>query len=147
MFASVITEPFLMTVICTEDAVSEVCYGLVEGMEENPVSMEACRQLREYFEGRRRVFQLPLAAPVTEFSGRVRNAMLSVPYGKTASYKDIAEMIGCPGGMRAVGQACHRNPLAIIVPCHRIVGSDGSVTGYAGGIEVKEYLLELEQKP
>jgi O-6-methylguanine DNA methyltransferase len=102
------------------------------------------RQLEEYFAGRRRQFDLPLDLRGTDFQQRCWRALLKIPYGETRSYADIARAIGNPAAVRAVGLANGQNPIAIIVPCHRVIGSDGSLTGYGGGLEVKRKLLELE---
>ncbi len=102
-------------------------------------------QLREYFDGRRRRFELPLAPDGTPFQQTVWQAMRKVRYARTVSYGELARVIERPNAGRAVGHACGANPLSIIVPCHRIVGSDGSLTGYAGGLKNKQYLLSLEQ--
>lgn len=106
---------------------------------------QATALLDEYFAGRLRKFDLPLAPYGTEFQRRVWVALPSVAYGETASYKAIAEAIGCPLGVRAVATAIAANPLSILLPCHRIIGSDNSLTGYAGGLKAKEYLLHLEK--
>lgn len=106
----------------------------------------ACRQLDEYFAGRRTAFDLPLAAAGTAFQQRVWSALRQIPYGRTASYGDIARAVGVPGAARAVGAANHVNPLAIVVPCHRVVGANGSLTGYGGGLDRKRWLLELEAR-
>lgn len=102
-------------------------------------------QFNAYFAGRLRTFELPLAARGTEFQQQVWQALTRIPYGQTRSYADIAETIGNPKAVRAVGAANGRNPLAIIVPCHRVIGRDGSLTGYAGGLAIKQFLLNLEQ--
>ena len=102
------------------------------------------RQLAEYFAGERREFELPLAPEGTPFMRRVWAELVKVPYGAIATYGEIAERIGNPGGSRAVGLANNRNPIAIIIPCHRIIGSSGKLVGYAGGVELKERLLALE---
>lgn len=102
------------------------------------------RQLREYFAGKRREFDVPLALEGTPFQRRVWQALLGVGYGRTATYADIARAIGQPKAVRAVGLANGRNPIPIIVPCHRIIGSDGTLTGYGGGLPIKRKLLELE---
>jgi O-6-methylguanine DNA methyltransferase len=102
------------------------------------------RQLEEYFAGRRRRFDLPLDVRGTEFQRRCWQELLKIPYGETRSYADIASAIGNPPAVRAVGLANGQNPIAIVVPCHRVIGSDGSLTGYGGGLEVKRRLLELE---
>jgi len=110
-----------------------------------PVLEEAAWQLAEYFSGRRREFDLPLLPRGTAFQRGVWAALLTIPYGETASYGQIAAQIGNPHSCRAVGMANHRNPLPIFIPCHRVVGADGSLTGYAGGLEIKAFLLSLEQ--
>ena len=100
----------------------------------------------EYFDGKRKIFDLPLKPEGTEFQLKDWNALREIPYGETRSYKDIAIAIGNPKACRAVGTANHNNPISIIIPCHRVIGSDGSLTGYGGGLDKKTYLLELEQK-
>lgn len=102
-------------------------------------------QLGEYFEGRRTSFDLPLAASGTDFQERVWATLRTIPYGQTWTYGQLAEAIGRPGAARAVGLANGRNPISIVVPCHRVVGSTGSLTGYAGGMERKAFLLSLER--
>ncbi len=111
-----------------------------------PVLLETIRQLQEYFEGKRKVFALPLKPIGTEFRQKVWKALLTVPYGATATYKDIAIAVGCPQGPRAVGGANHHNPISIIIPCHRIVGASGELTGYGGGLDRKSFLLDLEKR-
>lgn len=130
-------------------ALTHLCFGLEkapEGAElgESPLLFEAAGQLDEYFKGRRRAFDLPLAPFGTEFQLRVWAELRRIPYGETCFYAQMAEALGQPGASRAVGQANNRNPLAIIIPCHRVLGRDGHLTGYAGGVEIKEYLLKLE---
>lgn len=110
----------------------------------DPLIAEALRQLREYFAGARREFELPLAPAGTPFQLRVWAALRRIPYGKTASYGEIAAAVGCPKGPRAVGMANNRNPIAIFIPCHRVIGANGKPVGYAGGLEAKRRLLELE---
>ena len=105
---------------------------------------EARRQLVEYFAGSRQSFDLPLAARGTPFQQRVWQQLRAIPYGETISYAELARRIGSPTAVRAVGAANGRNPIAIIVPCHRVIGSDGTLTGYAGGLDAKRTLLELE---
>lgn len=107
---------------------------------------ETQRQLDEYFSGNLRKFDLPIKAFGTDFQRRVWQALLDVPYGRTAHYKDIAAIVGLPHGVRAVASAIGANPLSILVPCHRVIGSDGSLTGYAGGLGAKSYLLQLESR-
>jgi methylated-DNA-[protein]-cysteine S-methyltransferase len=106
----------------------------------------AAIQLEQYFAGERTEFSLDLELEGTAFERRVWEAVSAIPYGSTATYAEIAERIGRPGACRAVGRANAMNPVAIVVPCHRVVGSDGSLTGYAGGIEMKRALLALEAR-
>lgn len=112
---------------------------------ETPLILEAAAQLTQYFNKERTVFDLPLALGGTSFQASVWNALLTIPAGETRSYKDIAAMIGKPKATRAVGMANHNNPVVIIVPCHRVIGQSGALTGYGGGLPVKKYLLELER--
>jgi len=107
---------------------------------------EVVRQLQAYFRGELREFDVPLALQGTEFQRRVWNALRGIPYGETISYLQLAERIGNPKAVRAVGLANGSNPIPIIVPCHRVIGSDGSLTGFGGGISTKKKLLELESK-
>ena len=107
---------------------------------------EVRRQIAAYFAGRRRVFDLPLAPSGTEFQRQVWAALAAVPYGTTVSYGEIARRIGLPKAARAVGLANGRNPLSIVVPCHRVIGASGKLTGYGGGLLRKEALLALEAK-
>ena len=102
------------------------------------------QQLTEYFAGERREFDLPLKLSGTEFQMSVLHALQQIPYGETTSYADIAERIGRPRAVRAVGAANGRNPIPIIVPCHRVIGSHGDLTGFGGGLDTKEALLRLE---
>jgi methylated-DNA-[protein]-cysteine S-methyltransferase len=104
------------------------------------------REMREYFAGERTQFSFPLDLRGTEFQKRCWRALLEIPYGETRSYADIARAVGSPRGFRAVGLANNRNPIAIVVPCHRVLASDGTLCGYGGGLQVKEYLLKLEGK-
>ena len=110
-----------------------------------PVLSELRRQLDEYFGGRRRHFDLPLAALGTPFQLQVWAELGRIPYGGTASYGQVAARVGVPAAVRAVGAANGRNPISVVVPCHRVVGADGSLTGYAGGVAAKRWLLEHEQ--
>lgn len=109
--------------------------------------LRARKQLEEFFAGKRRSFDLPLAPRGTLFQTRVWNALLEIDYGTTASYRDVSVRIGSPSATRAIGAAVGRNPIGIIIPCHRVVGSDGSLTGYAGGLDRKRQLLALEAEP
>ena len=113
--------------------------------QETPLINEAYRQLSEYLLGERKRFDLPLNPQGTVFQQQVWKALCDIPYGETRSYKQIAEAIGNPKAVRAVGMANNRNPLLIVVPCHRIIGANGKLVGYAAGIEKKEFLLKLEK--
>jgi len=117
---------------------------IVRAGEAEGVIADTLRQLDEYFEGTRREFDLPLAPRGTPFQLAVWNALLEIPYGETTSYGEIARSVGRPNAVRAVGQANGRNPIAIVVPCHRVIGSDKSLTGYGGGMDRKRFLLGLE---
>ncbi|BDX08644.1 methylated-DNA--[protein]-cysteine S-methyltransferase [Planctobacterium marinum] len=108
------------------------------------VLQEAKKQLSEYFEGNRRVFDLPLSPQGTAFQNKVWQALLTIDYGQTCSYVDIAETLGDKNAVRAVGAANGKNPLSIVVPCHRVIGKNGKLTGYAGGLSRKAWLLDLE---
>jgi methylated-DNA-[protein]-cysteine S-methyltransferase len=107
---------------------------------------EVIRQLQAYFRGELKQFDLPLAMEGTEFQLRVWNALRTIPYGETTTYAQLAERIGNPKAVRAVGLANGSNPIPIIVPCHRVIGSDGSLTGFGGGLSTKKKLLELENR-
>jgi methylated-DNA-[protein]-cysteine S-methyltransferase len=107
----------------------------------------AARQLKEYFVGKRREFDLPLRMEGTEFQQRVWRELTKIPFGETRSYGQLAKRLNNPNGSRAVGLANGRNPIAVIVPCHRVIGADGSLTGFGGGLERKEWLLTHEGQP
>ena len=107
---------------------------------------EASAQLKAYFEKRLYAFDLPINLMGTDFQSAVWKALGDIPYGEVRSYKDIAWAVKSPKAVRAVGQACHINPIAIIVPCHRVVASSGKLCGYAGGLDYKQFLLELEKE-
>lgn len=111
---------------------------------DQPPLPEVRRQLAEYFAGERNDFDLPLAPRGTEFERRVWQALAAIPYGQTRSYSEVARSIGRPQACRAVGRANGRNPIAVVIPCHRVIGSDGSLTGYGGGLDLKRFLLDLE---
>ncbi len=112
---------------------------------ETPLLKDAFRQMEEYFSGKRHTFTLPLAPEGTPFMKQVWKQLLEIPYGKTASYRQIAEAAGHPRAFRAVGMANHCNPLPLFIPCHRVIGSDGKLVGYACGLKLKQTLLELER--
>ena len=112
----------------------------------HPVLLETQKQLTEYFAGKRQQFDLPLDFEGTEFQKKVWQALLSIPFGETRSYRDIAEQVGNVKAVRAVGAANGKNPISIIAPCHRVVGVNGKLVGFAGGLENKDILLKLEKK-
>ena len=112
---------------------------------ETPLIKEAALQVEKYLAGKLREFSLPLVLHGTEFQAAAWRALQTVPYGQTRSYKDMAEQIGRPKAVRAVGLANNRNPISIIVPCHRVIGHNGALVGYGGGLPLKRYLLDLEQ--
>lgn len=115
-----------------------------ESEKETPLIKKTIKELEEYFEGKRKFFDIPISIKGTEFQEKVWKALLKIPYGETKSYEDIAKMIGCPKGARAVGMANHNNKIIIIIPCHRVIGKNGKLVGYAGGLPVKEKLLQIE---
>lgn len=112
---------------------------------ETELIKKAIKQLNEYFNGTRISFDLPLSLEGTDFQKLVWNTLKAIPYGETKSYKDIAEAIGNPKACRAVGMANNKNPISIIIPCHRVIGSNGKLVGYRGGVEIKKQLLDLEK--
>jgi methylated-DNA-[protein]-cysteine S-methyltransferase len=119
--------------------------GAARGLPDDPLIRLALSQLEQYFAGRLRHFDLPLHAQGTDFQQRVWAALAQIPYGETRSYRQIAQLIGSPAAVRAVGAANGRNPIPIVVPCHRVIGSDGTLVGFGGGLPVKRLLLELER--
>lgn len=112
---------------------------------ETELIKNASIQLHEYFDGKRREFNLPLRPDGTDFQNKVWRVLCEIPYGETRSYKQIAERVGKPNGSRAVGGANNKNPIMVVVPCHRVVGSNGSLVGYASGLHIKEVLLSIER--
>lgn len=115
-----------------------------DNIEETDLIKECFKQLKEYFEGNRRKFDLPIETRGTEFQKKVWDELLKIPYGETKSYKDIAIAIGNEKACRAIGMANNKNHIPIIIPCHRVIGSNGKLVGYAGGLNVKEKLLNIE---
>lgn len=111
-----------------------------------PLLAAAAEQLEAYFAGRLDRFDLPVALSGTPFQGKVWQALRQIPYGETRTYQEIAAAVGNPAACRAVGMANHHNPLAIVVPCHRVIGKNGALTGYAGGLDRKRFLLDLERR-
>jgi methylated-DNA-[protein]-cysteine S-methyltransferase len=134
-------------ILFVDDDVTMLPNALTSSTPSEPLLAEAHRQLREYFDGEREEFDLPLSPIGTAFQRRVWHELAQIPYGRTASYGEIAARMGLPpGGSRAVGTANGSNPIAIVVPCHRVIGADGTLTGYAGGLHRKRYLLDLESR-
>ena len=114
--------------------------------DKHPVLVQVEEQLKEYFAGSRQAFDIRLDMRGTSFQKNVWEALLAIPFGETRSYGDLAKQLGRPSATRAVGAANGRNPVSIVVPCHRVIGSSGKLTGFAGGLEVKAHLLDLEKK-
>lgn len=136
-----------LTISDNGSAITKIQFGKTEnGGTESILAKKAYKQLCEYFQGKRREFHLPLEMEGTEFQKKVWKELLKIPYGSTCSYKDIAIGIGNEKAVRAVGGANNKNPLMIVVPCHRVVGISGALTGYACGLDVKKYLLDLERR-
>jgi methylated-DNA-[protein]-cysteine S-methyltransferase len=134
----------LAAILWPDDRPGRVRLRIEAADDTHPVLLEAERQLGEYFAGLRTAFALPLNPSGTPFQRKVWAALLTIPYGQTRSYGQIASQIGHPGAVRAVGAANGRNPVSIVAPCHRVIGSTGKLTGFAGGLAVKEQLLALE---
>lgn len=137
-------EQGLSAILWENDDPARVRLGPLVEDPEHPVLVEAERQLRDYFAGTRKTFTVPLDFRGTEFQKSVWAALLAIPYGETRSYAEIARAVGRPTAFRAVGAANGRNPISIIAPCHRVVGTNGALTGFAGGLKAKELLLGLE---
>ncbi|MBK5512739.1 methylated-DNA--[protein]-cysteine S-methyltransferase [Pseudomonas sp. TH15] len=134
----------LAAILWENDKPNRVRLGPMTEAADNPILMRAVKQLQEYFAGTRNQFDLELDFVGTEFQKKVWQALLTIPFGETRSYSQIAEQIGNPSAVRAVGAANGRNPISIIAPCHRVIGASGKLTGFAGGLEAKERLLTLE---
>lgn len=147
-FEKLIGSPLgLLTLVSDGEYLNEIRFGdVTQGGPSCPLLEQAEQELREYFENARCEFTIPLSASGTVFQKRVWDALRAIPYGETASYAEIAERIGNPKACRAVGSANHQNPLPIVIPCHRVIGKNGDLTGYAGGMEMKEFLLGLETR-
>ena len=134
----------LAAILWEDDKPERVRLGALTEKADHPVLVETERQLGEYFAGARRTFDVPLSFAGTDFQKRVWAALLAIPFGETRSYGEIADQLGNPGASRAVGAANGRNPISIIAPCHRVVGSNGKLTGFAGGLPAKQLLLAIE---
>ena len=148
-FYSYLASPIGLVEICAnQDAIVSIYF--VESQKQpangNGICELAKRQLSDYFDGKLQSFDLPLDAQGTKFQQDVWRALAQIPYGETCSYADIAQRLHNPKAVRAVGAANGKNPISIVVPCHRVIGASGKLTGYAGGLERKSWLLTLEQK-
>ena len=136
----------ILTIASNDSGLAQVRFGRCvpqDGILDPQANSEPIRQLQEYFQGQRTTFDLPLDPDGTPFQRAVWSELQRIPYGETRSYSDIARQLAKPGASRAVGMANHHNPIAIVIPCHRVVGQDGSLTGYAGGIDLKQKLLSI----
>ncbi|SCB50449.1 methylated-DNA--[protein]-cysteine S-methyltransferase [Rhizobium multihospitium] len=153
-FKTVATPVGLLKIVATDVALAAILWEnddpkrvrvapLVENVD-HPILLLVERQLGEYFAGARKTFDLPLDFVGTAFQKRVWSELLNIPFGQTRTYSDIAYAIGKPGAFRAVGAANGKNPISIVAPCHRVIGKDGSLTGFAGGLAAKECLLGIE---
>lgn len=140
----VANERGLCAILWEHDPPTRVRVGAPLEDPEHVLLLEVASQLGEYFAGRRRAFDLPLDFSGTEFQKKVWSALLTIPFGETRTYLQIAEQIGARKAVRAVGAANGRNPISIVAPCHRVIGSNGALTGFAGGLTNKQYLLALE---
>ena len=134
----------LAAILWETERANRVRLGELVEVDDSPALLQAERQLNEYFAGTRDRFDLELDFEGTEFQKKVWAALLTIPFGETRSYSQIAMQIGSPKAVRAVGAANGRNPISIVAPCHRVIGASGRLTGFAGGLEAKQYLLTLE---
>ena len=134
----------LAAILWETERANRVRLGELVAVDDSPALLQAERQLNEYFAGTRDRFDLELDFEGTEFQKKVWAALLTIPFGETRSYSQIAMQIGSPKAVRAVGAANGRNPISIVAPCHRVIGASGRLTGFAGGLEAKQYLLTLE---
>jgi methylated-DNA-[protein]-cysteine S-methyltransferase len=134
----------IVAILWEHDDPDRVRLGALAEQPGHPLLRDAAEQLGDYFAGTRQVFDLPLDFRGTDFQKNVWNALLAIPFGETRTYAEIARAIGHPTATRAVGAANGRNPISIVAPCHRVIGANGALTGFAGGIEAKHYLLRLE---
>lgn len=147
MFIDFLTTPLgTLEIRASQRGITHVLFSDddANGVSTNAITSKCKKQLAEYFESERTDFDLPFDQQGTDFQMSVWNALVSIPFGKVASYRDIANAIHNPKAVRAVGAANGKNPISIIVPCHRIIGSDGTLTGYAGGLARKKWLLDHE---
>ena len=142
----VVNSDALVAVLWEQERPNRVKLETLKLDPQQPILLETERQLKEYFFGTRTEFDLPLEPKGSEFQIKVWRALRQIPFGQTRSYLDLATAVGTPKASRAVGAANGRNPLSIIVPCHRVIGANGALTGFAGGLEVKAKLLALEAR-
>lgn len=133
-----------LTLFAEENCLAALVFGDYGGYDHLPLFEETRRQLEEYFAGTRQNFDLPLNPSGTAFQRRVWRALLDIPYGTALSYRELARRADCPKGYRAAGQANGKNPIPILIPCHRVIGADGTLGGYSAGLDRKRFLLELE---
>ena len=136
-----------LTLFAQDNRLTALVFGDFGGYDHLPLFEMARRQLEEYFDGYRQNFDLPLDPGGTDFQRRVWRTLLDIPYGKAISYKELAQRVDRPKGFQAVGQANGKNPLPILIPCHRVIAADGSLGGYSGGLDRKRFLLDLEGIP
>lgn len=137
-----------ITLASDGSSLTQLAFGAVELAGANmPTALtnEAANQVQEYLAGKRKEFDLPLDPRGTAFQQQVWDALRCIPYGETRSYQQVAQMLGKPQAMRAVGSANNKNPLPIVVPCHRVIGASGDLVGYVAGLKIKKFLLDLEQ--
>ena len=142
------TDLGIIGITYNNNAITEVFYSkskINDHLKETPLIRECFNQLKEYFQGTRREFTIPIEAEGSEFQKKVWKALLDIPYGQTRTYKEIAIAIGNEKACRAVGMANNRNPISIIIPCHRVIGANGKLVGYGGGLDIKEKLLNIEK--
>ena len=134
----------LLAVVWRRESTPQLPFGEAVEREDHPILKETIRQLGDYFGGRRQAFDLPLEFCGTDFQRQVWTTLLEIPFGETRSYLDVARSLGNPDAVRAVGAANGRNPISIIAPCHRVIGIDGGLTGFGGGLGAKAWLLSHE---
>ncbi len=139
----------IISIIDDGECIIKIDFGKTEfedmNINETELIMRTYKQLKEYFDGIRKEFDIPIKMEGTDFQKKVWNALKRIPYGETRSYKDIAVMVGNEKASRAVGMANNKNPIPIIVPCHRVIGADGKMVGYGGGLDIKVKLLDIEK--
>ncbi len=142
-----------LTIAETDQHISSILFGQMTDLEASgfqrartPYLLEAAEQLEEYFQGRRKIFSLKVRPTGTDFQQRVWQALLTIPYGETKSYQEIAMLVGNAKAARAIGMANNKNPISILIPCHRVIGKNGSLVGYGAGLQNKEFLLQLEKE-